>query len=130
MTADVNAEHFFFKSQLQFFIIFTDIWIMHIKFGFFFVRYKIKQSHLPGHRLLSLLINLIHHLNINHHELTPGRMKSIHGAGFDEAFYRPLIYLFAGQPLDKIFQADKRTMFLPFIDNVINNGTPHTFNGR
>ena len=36
----------------------------------------------------------------------------------------------AGQPLDKIFQADKRTMFLPFIDNVINNGTPHTFNGR
>jgi len=67
MTADVNAKHLFFKRQLQFFIIFAHIRIMHIKFCLFFLRYKIKQRHLPGHRFFTLLIHLIHDLDIDHH---------------------------------------------------------------
>jgi len=44
-------------------------------------------------------------------------MKTIHGAGFNKAFHRPLIDFLSGQPLDKILQAGKRPPLRPFPDN-------------
>ena len=60
MSAEINAEHFFFESQKHLFIKLTHIRILHFVIFFIFLRYQIKQAHLPGHRIFFLMYHLIH----------------------------------------------------------------------
>ena len=59
MAADVDAQHFFFKGKLILPGVLPYIRQADFELAFLLLFHQVKQRHLPGHRVLLLLVHMI-----------------------------------------------------------------------
>ncbi len=131
MTADIDAQHLFFKSQLRALIEFSDGGKLHLKFLALLLTHEIKEGHLSRHIIPLVLLDLLKKLGIDAHQLSAGGAEAVKGTSLYEilqypAVQLPLIPLHSG---DKILQIPEGASGLSLSDHRIDDGTAHTFNG-
>ena len=128
MPADVDSEHFFFKSKARLFGVLSDIRQFDLKLTLLVVFHQIEQRHLPSHRIFLLLAHMLHDPDIDAHKLFSRSAETVQRSGFDKALDHALVHrIFHRDPRDKIFQILKRTKFLPILYDHIDDRTSHAF---
>ena len=129
MSADINTQDFFFIGQQLFLFILAHILEFHfIRFPFL-LPHEVKQAHLARDVHLFLPVLLIHQLHGSQHFLLPGARQAVHRPGFDKILQTSLVELFAVQPVNKVLQARKGTVFLPFLHDIPDHILPDAFDG-
>ena len=128
MTAYIHAQDFFFKSQLGLFWIFLHVRHTDLEGFLLFIRDQIKQTHLPCHDILFLLIYGVQYLGIDHHFLPSVTGKTVKSSGFDKVFNSLFIYVFSRHTFNKILEIFKFSSFLTFFYNGFYHRSSDTFN--
>ena len=124
MTADINAEHLFFKAEAYLLAVLLHIRVPDLVRLPLLLRHQIKEAHLPRHHLLFLLILVIDEHTVNHHHLLSVAVEPVARARLDEILYGAFVDLPTRHALNKILQGLIRTVRLPLLHNRIHDRTP------
>ena len=80
MSADIDPQHLLLERQEVLSGIFSDIGETDLEFFLLFFRNHIEERHLSRHGIFLLLIDMVHDLDIDRHELLAGPSERIQGA--------------------------------------------------
>ena len=127
MTAQINAEHLFFKSQPGFFRKVPDVGQRIFIALLFFRLHKIEQGHLARYGFLCFKGNLFEHTGIDGHELLAGSLEAVAGTGMDQVLNRPFIHVPSVCPLQEIPEGEIRTLPFAFCHERIDDAPAHGF---
>lgn len=81
-----------------------------------------------GHGIFPLLIDLIHDLNVDHHELLTGAAQAVKYACLDKVLNCTLIDFPATHALDKVLQMLKLTALVPLFNDCLDHRSSHALN--
>ena len=123
--ADINSQHLFFKCEEILPGILPHIRKLDLKFFFLVLSHHIKQCHLSRHRIFLLLVDIVHDLDIDAHELFPCAAQRVQRPGFDQVFDGALVQrLPGGHPCDKILQILEQPELLSLLHDSFDHGFP------
>ena len=130
MPADVNTQHFLFKTKQHFSGIFTHIRQLHVEAVLFFLIHNIKQRHLSRHIVLFITLDMVHNLHIYAHVLLSCPTQAVQCASLDEIFNCALVYILIRNPGYKILEIGERSACLSLFHHRFYDRPSHTLDCR